>query len=96
MTHLEKFKELWSLLRENGPLKTPNVLLCLDDSWNEYEVVEIWASPTDSQVIMYRTPACNAPEGYHLYGDDSKQVRNAAYIYDQVKDLLNPRDKNLF
>lgn len=94
----QKYQALWDFLYRNGRTKTPNVYLCERDGWAEREVCEMWVDPRHSEAIMYRTPSCRHGGGYHLYEDDYRHVRNAAHIYDQLKEdgRLIPRDKNLF
>jgi len=90
MTDLQKYDALCRLLKKVGETR---VLAELPTGcgWDEHDVTKMFVD--DCGVIRYCTPSWT---NCHLDRDRDKHVYSAAYLYDQVFDKLQKRDRNLF
>lgn len=95
MTESEKFQMLHSYLSKQGHFNRLTSLvvqlrLCESDRWLEHDVTRLYA---EGDRIYYSTPSFS---DCSLWPCDNSDVRNAAYLFDQLLGKLSNRDRNLF
>lgn len=95
MSDLHKHAILCRYLQERGHIDkftklAVHLRLCEEDRWLEHDVTFLW-SVRDR--IYYCTPSIDQ---CGLWATDRCDVRNSAYLCDQLLGDLSKRDRNLF
>lgn len=95
MSDYEKHVALCEYLSKRGHIDSLTALavqlrLCEQDQWCEYDVEWLWARGNN---VYYSTPSFS---GCVLQSYFDGNVKNSAYLYDQLLGKFSKRDRNLF